>query len=141
MKTKILKKALSLTLSLALLATCVISPNTAYAADPASARQEAEDQGEGIHLYKTAANSTWSSVVSGGKVVSDIDTKPMQDANTAWPTATGLNDGSYNFEANVDKLPYVAYQVSVAEAGVYEMKVGYMIVSDDLATHRGRRCG
>lgn len=60
----------------------------------------------------------------------------MQTNGTAWPTAAELNDGTYNFEAKKSVLPYVAYQVSVAEAGVYEMKVGYIISGDKLATHK-----
>ena len=151
-KKKVTKRIFALLLSAALLVSGVQLQATVQAGDTAQLGAEdtqpvnvitsyptvleAEDQGAGINHYGNHADSTWSSVVSGGKTVGGIDTTAMQTNGTAWPTAVGINNGSYSFDANKANLPYVAYQVQVEETGVYEMKVGYMISDGELASHK-----
>ena len=93
-----------------------------------SVRQQAEYQGENINLYDTHNDITWQSG-RGIVVVSNADyTKGIL------PTYEGLNDGSYT-EGDLENTPYIAYNVTVPETGIYKMTVGYMIVNGDNASH------
>ena len=50
------------------------------------------------------------------------------------PTYEGLNDGSYT-EGDLENTPYIAYNVTVPETGIYKKTVGYMIVNGDNARY------
>lgn len=96
--------------------------------DRVTPRQEAEDQGENINLYATHNDTTWKTG-RGIVVVSNANyTKGIL------PTYEGLNNGSYTMD-QLKNVPYIAYNVTVTEAGTYKLTVGYMISGGDNASH------
>ena len=125
---KILKKSLAALLSVILLATCANLSAVVSVAEASGTRMEAEDQGENINLYGTHNDITWQS--GRGIVV----TSNADYTKGTLPTYEGLNDGSYTAE-DLANTPYIAYKVTAAESGIYQMTVGYMISGGDNASH------
>lgn len=46
----------------------------------------------------------------------------------------GLNNGSYTI-SQLKNVPYIAYNITVAEAGTYKITAGYMIVGGYVPDH------